>query len=155
MSTTPTRPTFQEVRKKAGELKNKIENKYPDVEVEYVDWVEFNGKNYPRWQARGFPPMRFGVHACVLIRGDQESTEEAASLADNEVARLLEETNVVIQVQRDNHVWCKKSVPLVASSVPAQKPTASYAHEDKRGIVFFCFFDDPHQHDWGRLSPQG
>ena len=100
----------------------------------------------------------YGVHACVLIRGDNETSEEAASLADNEVARLLEESNVVIQVRRTNHVLCRKAEILEAQRhEPGQKlrfPTL-YSQEDKRGITFLCIFSESHEHEWGRLRPQG
>lgn len=154
MSAVPVRPSRLEVRERAEEIKRKIEAAFPNVDVEVADWDDLIGENSSYWELRGFPLPRPWIHAYVLIRGDQEATEEAASLADGEVARLLEETNVVIQVRRTNRVRCKQSVPLVGFSVPALKPYKSYVREDKRGIVFFCSFDEPHQHDWGRLQPQ-
>lgn len=153
MSAAPKGASLQEIRAEVKDVKEKIEAQFPDVDVEFVDKVEIY-KDWPHWQARGFPPMSFGVDACLLIRGDVETTEEAALIADGEAGRLLEEGNVVLQVRRDTHVWCKKSVSLVASSVPALKPTASYIRDDNRGIVFLCFFDEPHDHEWGRLKPQ-
>jgi len=155
MSAVPVRPTRQEVAERAEELKEKIEAAFPDVDVEYVDWVELSG-NWPRWQARGFPPLSFGVDACVLIRGDLDTTEEAASLADSEVARLLEETNVVIQVQRTNDVWCKKTGLIEAKTfVPGQPLEAGplfNAWEDEKGVTFLCVTSGQHDHDFGRLQ---
>src|SRR5688500_14674591 len=109
MSTAPVRPTRQEVQKRAEEIKEKLLNQFSDVDVEYALWEDINGDRSSYWEHRGFPLIRYNVHACILIRGDQESTEAAASVADGEVAHLLEETDVIMQVQRTNHVICKDS----------------------------------------------
>lgn len=158
MSAVPIRPTQEEVMERAKEVEEKIEAAFHDVDVEYVDWVTLS-VDWAHWQARGFPPMGFGVDACLLIRGDLETTEKAASLADGEVARLLEETNVVIQVQRTNDVWCKESATLEAQALaPGQQLKSGpifYAKEDQRGITFLCFYTEPdHKHDWGNIKPQ-
>lgn len=146
------------VRAKAEELTNKLLTTFPQVDVEYTDWVEMNSAT-DKWaslQERGFPSPSFDVHAYVLIRGDIEIGEKAATFAENEVARIWDESRIVIQIRKTDQVWCKKSEPLVASSVgPGTKAYGSYVKEDKRGIVFWCFFDQPHEHDWGRLKPQG
>lgn len=147
-------PSWTLVREKADELKTKILSKFPTLDVEYVDWRHLSRSEGSFLKDRGFPTPHPDVHAYMLIRGDLETAEEAATLADNEVARISEESGVELHVRKTNHVWCKKSVPLVASSVPALKPTDFYTREDKRGIVFLCFFDDPHQHDWGNVKPQ-
>ena len=157
MSTTPVRPTRSEVRKEAEELKTKILARFPDVDVEYADWEDLNGANHVYWVNRGFPPIQYGVHACILVQGGSESSEDAASLADGEVARLLEETNVVIQVQRTGHVYCKQSQGIqVHTYNPGQalQLTRSYSRTDPRGIIFLCLFSEPHEHQWGRLSPE-
>ena len=154
MSALPLRSKWEEVREAAKELKNKIEGAFPETDVEYVDWVTLNG-NWAYWQTRGFPPISIGVDACLLIRGDMETTEEAALLADGEVARLLEEANMVIRVQRDDHVWCKKSAMLEAQALaPGQELTSPVLHPlgHNKGITFWCSATEPHDHDFGRLQ---
>lgn len=148
-------PSLTLIREKAEEMKNGILSKFPGVDVEFADWVKLSGSEGSLLQARGFSFPRWGVHACMLIRGDLETAEKAATLADNEAARISEESGVEIQVQKTDHVWCKRSVPLEAHSyVPGQKLqfTSRYHKEDKRGIVFLCFFNEPHDHDFGRFS---
>ncbi|GEM_PF-5854630 len=155
MNAVPIRPTQEEVMERAKEVKEKIEAAFHDVDVEYVDWITLSG-DWPHWQARGFPPIGFGVDACLLIRGDLETTEKAASLADGEVARLLEETNVVIQIQRTNDVWCKKKVLLEIHTFvpgePLKKGPLFIAREHPKGITFLCLMSEQHDHDFGRLQ---
>ncbi|MBM2826815.1 MAG: hypothetical protein HW403_879 [Dehalococcoidia bacterium] len=152
MSTIPVSPNRQEIIKGAEEIKRKVGDTFPNVDVEIAFWDDLTGENSEYWEHRGFPLPRPWIHAYVLIRGDQETTEEAASLADAEVARLLEETEVVIKIRRTHRVWCKKSVPLVASSLPAVPPYGRSLHEEKRGILFLCSFYEEHDHDFGNLT---
>lgn len=152
-------PSLTLVREKAEELKNRILSKFPGVDVEFADWVRLNNsEEWPLLEARGFPFLRWGVHGCMLIRGDLETAEKAATLADNEVARISEELGVEIQVQKTNHVWCKKSGMLVAQHFEPgqsiQKGPALDYREDKRGITFWCWMTEPHEHDWGNVVPQ-
>lgn len=155
MSMAPSRTLVLE---KAEELKNRILSKFPSVDVEFADWVKLSGPEWRLLETRGFPFPHGGVHACMLIRGDLETAEKAATLADNEVARISEELGVEIQVQKTNHVWCKKSGMLVAQHFEPgqsiQKGPALDYREDKRGITFWCWMTEPHEHDWGRLQPQ-
>ena len=155
MSTASIRPSPQEVRKRAEEIKRKIEAAFPDVDVLVAGWDDLIGQEGEHWEHLGFQLPRPWIHAYLLIRGDERTTEEAASLADGEVARLLEETDVIIQVQRTYRVRCKQSVPLAAFSPPALKATRQYVKIDGKGITFVCTNDQDHEHDWGRLKPQG
>ena len=151
-------PSWTLVREKAEELKNRILSKFPSVDVEYVDWRDLTGSQWRSLEHRGFPAPHPDFHAYILIRGDLETAEEAATLADNEVARISEESGVELQVRKPNHVFCKKSTPLkVWHYVPGEKlqpPTHTYLKEDKRGMVLLCFFDEIHEHDWGNVKPQ-
>lgn len=149
MSTTPVK---SEVRKRTEDIKRKIEAAYPNVDVQVAYWQNLIGENSEHWEELGFSLPRPWIHAYILIRGDDEAIEEAASLADAEIAHLLETTDVNIQVQTTHHVECLKSLPLIASSPPAV-PTHTYVYRDKRGIVFSCS-DKLHKHKWGRLTPQ-
>ncbi|MBI2887375.1 MAG: hypothetical protein HYY02_09220 [Chloroflexi bacterium] len=150
MSTASVRPSSQEVRKRAEQIKRRIEAKFPNVNVDVADWNDLIGENRGLWEHRGFPLPRPWVHAYLLIQGDQETTEEAAALADSEVARLLEETNVVIEIKRTARVVCKKSEVPTLGLQPRHTVIS-----DHRGILFVCISNDHELHDWGRLKPQG
>lgn len=153
-------PSWTLVREKADELKTKILSKFPTIDVEYVDWRDLSRSEGLSLKDGGFPTPHPDVHAYMLIRGDLETAEEAATLADNEVARISEESGVEIQVQKTNRVWCKKSEMLVAWSVQRGQelaPTSVYRlhrREGKRGVTFLCWWTEPHEHEWGRLKPE-
>ncbi|MSQ15030.1 MAG: hypothetical protein EXR50_04105 [Dehalococcoidia bacterium] len=157
MSTTPVRPTHQEVRARAEEIQKKILSRFSDVDVEIALWEDLNGDNASHWHHRGFPMfLQYDVHACLLIRGNADRTEAAAVVADGDVAHLLGETNIVIQIQRTNRVYCRNSQPLIAYSVQPGVPikaTPTKVISDPRGILFICMTNEANAHNWGRLSP--
>ncbi len=151
------RPSWTLVAEKAEELKTKILSKFPAIDVEYVNWVELSGPRYSLLTARGFPWPDLDVHAYMLIRGDLETAEEAATLSDNEVARIWEESGVVIQVQKTKNVWCKNSELLEAQALaPGQElnngPHFKAWEDDEKGIIFLCLTSEQHDHDFGQLQ---
>lgn len=152
--------SWELVRAKAKELTNKLQSAFPQVDVEYTDWVEMNSspEKWASLQERGFPSPGIDVHAYVLIRGDLEVGEEAATFAENQVARIWDESRIVIQIRKTDQVWCKKSVMLEAQDLaPGQdlkKGPQFNAWEDEKGITFLCLTSKPHDHDFGRLQKQ-
>lgn len=155
MSVTVSR---QLVREKAEELKRIVLERVPDVDVEYADWVELSGSAGPRLLARGFPQPRIDVNAYLLVSGNRDLTEQAATMAENEMARIWEDSGIVIQVRRTDVVWCRKSGTLEARELgPTEELTGPslevVADADGRDIQFLCFSSAPHEHEWGNVKP--
>lgn len=148
-------PAWITVREQTEELQGRILRKFPKLDVEYVDWRELTDDVRLRvLEERGYSAGRAGVHAYLLIRGDLVTGEKAAVFAENEAARIREQSDVVIQVRKTNVVWCRKSGTLGATLVqPGQELSSTRAYaEEKDGVTLFCWVIEPHDHDFGKFN---
>lgn len=151
---TNVKVTEELVDKIGHELAREIEQQFPSVEARFATRRKLSQER--SLEVQGFPTPSAEFHGYILLLAPPTNHEDPEAFAINRATEIWEEKGIIMRVKVTNRVRCKKSEPLVAYSVgPGTKAYGSYVKEDKRGIVFSCFFDQPHEHDWGRLKPQG
>jgi hypothetical protein len=156
-----TKLNTQQLLDKLADLSSSIQERFPDVDVEYYRGPELWGPDHARLEQRGFPWWSSQSDAVVLIRAGDANREKAAEMAHNLADILREQTDAIVQVIATSEVWCKESQPMrVETFVPGRALKRSFfktSHDDRRGLTFLCVSnDDPdHAHTWDRLKPAG
>jgi hypothetical protein len=154
-----TKLSKKQLLSELAQLTTRIQERFPDVEVEYHDRLALWGQDHASLEQRGFVMPSPEVDASLLIRGGDADREDAAQMADNLVDELRERDGAIVQVRATSEVWCRESQPMRVETYVPGRPTKTLSflkvcQDDERGLVFFCINDAPnHQHTWDKLKP--
>lgn len=147
-------PAAAVVRRQAEELKRAIEKRFPGVDVEYLDWEQLMECRREGVRVSAYELDLF-IDVYVWVRGDQETVENAFSLALDLTSEMEERSGVTIEVRTGTDIWCRRSGPEPDDDWdPVVRRQLLYTREDKRGVTFLCWETQAHEHDWGRVKPQ-
>lgn len=148
-------PETAVVRQQAEELKRAVEKRFPNVEIEYLDWEQILERRRQGLPVRDAYDLDLDVDAYLWIRGEAGQVEKAAGLAVDLESDIEERSRVAIEVRTGGAMWCRRSGREPEESWdPDVRGRFLYVGEDPRGVIFLCWEIEPHVHEWGRVKPQ-